>query len=139
MPGCQGSAANFGRKNWPSVAALKKFADSCRMWCANGIGLFWFVSVCFLAAIAGTSGVFNMECFVAWGEEGASWAHKGSHVLLRQASVLGNVLGCKTAVGRAGGEHVLAFMSHEDGEMECSGGGALLYAQTGQSKTKGNY
>lgn len=75
----------------------------------------------------------------AWGEEGASWAHKGSHVLLRQASVLGNALGCKTAVGRAGGEHVLAFMSHEDGEMECSGGGALLYAQTGQSKTKGNY
>lgn len=42
---------------------------------------------------------------------------------------------CKTAGGRAGGEHVLASMSHEDREMQYSGDVALLYAP--QSKAKG--
>lgn len=96
----------------------------------------WFVLACLLTAIADTCSDVLLLPDSAWGEEGEGWAHRGSCVLLRQASGLGNVLGCKTAVGRAGGDHVLAFMSCEDGEMECFGGGALC---TGQSKCKGNY
>lgn len=94
----------------------------------------WFIFLCFLTAIADTCSVFSTECFVAWGEEGESWADRGSCVLLRQASGLGNILGCKTAAGRTGEELVLAFISCEDGEMECSGGGALCMPRQASPK-----
>lgn len=99
----------------------------------------WFVLVRFLTAI--TLAVSSAQKILllpkeSWGEEGESWAHRGSRVLLRQASGLGNVLGCKTAASRAGEEHVLAFTSCEDGEMECSGGGALCMPKQASPKLR---
>lgn len=97
----------------------------------------WFVLVHFLTAIIlAVSSAQNVLLLPeeAWGER-ESWAHRGSHVL-RQASDLGNVLGCKTAVGRAGKERVLAFTSHEDGEMECSGEWALCMPKQASPKLR---
>lgn len=95
-----------------------------------------FILFHFLTAIAYTCSVFSTERFVAWGEEGESWAHRGSCVLLRRASGLGNILGCKAAVGRTAGGLVLAFISCEDGEMECSGGRALCMPKQASPKLR---